>query len=88
MQIEISRKRHLGPMDSTSTEINEFRLLKAPCSYVLTEMFDDRINQLEADEQGQWQLVTKKSTSSAASASHVREYFYRFKKSVYEFRNF
>lgn len=70
-------------MDSMSTEINEFRLLKAPCSYVLTEMFDDRIN-LEADEQRQW-------TEESTSTSNVREYFYWFRKSVcgiLDFRDF
>lgn len=73
IQTKTTRKRRLCPMASTQDESNEFRLLKAPCSYLLTEMFDDRINELE-DEQGGAPLHGRIISSDSEQPQYQQNY--------------
>ncbi|KAL3119398.1 hypothetical protein niasHT_008607 [Heterodera trifolii] len=58
-QLGRARKRRLGPSDSLAEEgTDDFRLFKAPCSYTLTEMFDDRINEEDAKDDDDEIMVT------------------------------
>lgn len=47
------KRRMVSVTNSVEEGWDEFRLLKAPCSYTLTEMFDDRINEEQQEEDGQ-----------------------------------
>ncbi|KAI6223032.1 Nuclear hormone receptor family member nhr-5 [Aphelenchoides fujianensis] len=86
VQTEISSMRRTTkrakrglPSSFTSPVENEsaadFRLLQPPCSYTLTEMFDDRINDASppnAQVQQQPQFLHVQQPSSSFSSAHLR----------------